>query len=132
MEIDSTTNSDDDMMKVVLTKVTSRNSSSSLISEKAEVMLEWKSFQRRQNCWSSVILSKRLCGSAIDADLVAETKNIKFVHSNHIYFFLSWPKCMKFTSPNRIQSILTGQHNVCGISLCKEDPTEIHHQAPGR
>ena len=23
---------------------------------------------------------------------------------------------MKFTSPNRIQSVLTGQHNVCGIN----------------
>ena len=34
----------------VLTKVTSKNSSSSLISEKAEVMLVWKSFHRKQNC----------------------------------------------------------------------------------
>ena len=33
-----------------LTKVTSRKSSSSLMSEKADVMLVWKSFQRRQNC----------------------------------------------------------------------------------
>ena len=40
----------------LLTKVTSRNSSSSLMSEKAEVMLEWKSFHRRQNC-SVAILS---------------------------------------------------------------------------
>ena len=32
------------------TNVTSRKSSSSRISEKAEVMLEWKSFHRRQNC----------------------------------------------------------------------------------
>lgn len=35
---------------LVLTKVTSRKSSSSLISEKAAVMLAWKSFHRRQNC----------------------------------------------------------------------------------
>ena len=34
----------------VLTRVTSRKSSSSLISEKAAVMLAWKSFQRKQNC----------------------------------------------------------------------------------
>ena len=34
----------------VLTRVTSRKSSSSLISEKAAVMLAWKSFHRRQNC----------------------------------------------------------------------------------
>ena len=40
----------------LLTKVTSRNSSSSLISEKAEVMLEWKSFQRRQNCSVAILL----------------------------------------------------------------------------
>ena len=35
---------------LLLTKVTSRKSSSSLISEKAAVMLAWKSFHRRQNC----------------------------------------------------------------------------------
>ena len=42
----------------------------SQVLERGATMLVWKSFQRRQNCWSSVILSKRLCGSAIDADLV--------------------------------------------------------------
>ena len=34
----------------LLTKVTSKNSSSSLRSENVEVMVLWKSFHRRQNC----------------------------------------------------------------------------------
>ena len=40
--------------------VTSQKLFSSLRCLKEATMLVWKSFQRRQNCWSSVILGKRL------------------------------------------------------------------------
>ena len=49
--------------------VTSQKLFSSLRCLKEATMLVWKSFQRRQNCWSSVIFGKRLCSSAIDADI---------------------------------------------------------------
>ena len=49
--------------------VTSQKLFSSLRCLKEATMLVWKSFQRRQNCWSSVIMGKRLCSSAIDADI---------------------------------------------------------------
>ena len=57
----------------VLTRVTSRKSSSSLISEKAAVMLAWKSFHRRQNC-SVAIADERGGESKVELREVREER----------------------------------------------------------
>ena len=54
---------------LLLTKVTSRKSSSSLISEKAAVMLAWKSFHRRQNCSVAMVAAGQRDSQGKKSDL---------------------------------------------------------------